>query len=190
MVVAPNWLGDAVMALPALADVRRAFPNSRLVVGARPSIAPLYALVPGVDETIVTEWRGSLRRRQILAADVQRVKNAQIDLAILFPNSFASAWGVHRAAIKERWGYSADFRRPLLTRAIRRPGGSRHQGAYYQHLVKELGMPTGPLEPSLSVSAAVVEESKALLAARGWTGSRPLLVVAPGAAYGTAKRWR
>ena len=189
MVVAPNWLGDAVMALPALADVRRAFPNSRLVVGARPSIAPLYALVPGVDETIVTEWRGSLRRRQILAADVQRVKNAQIDLAILFPNSFASAWGVHRAAIKERWGYSADFRRPLLTRAIRRPGGSRHQGAYYQHLVKELGMPTGPLEPSLSVSAAAVEESKALLASRGWTGSRPLLVVAPGAAYGTAKRW-
>ena len=189
LVVAPNWLGDAVMALPALADVRRAFPNSRLVVAARPSIAPLYAMVPGVDDTIVTEWRGSLRRRQVLGADVQQVKTAQIDLAILFPNSFASAWGVHRAAVKERWGYSADFRRPLLTRAIRRPGGSRHQGAYYQHLVTQLGITNGPLEPSLSIPAAAVEESKALLASRGWTGARPLLVVAPGAAYGSAKRW-
>jgi heptosyltransferase-2 len=96
---------------------------------------------------------------------------------------------VHRAAVNERWGYATDFRRPLLTRAIRRPGGSRHQGAYYQHLVSRLGIPNGPLEPSLSIPAAAVEESKALLAARGWAGARPLLVVAPGAAYGTAKRW-
>src|SRR5687768_10308641 len=95
LIVAPNWLGDAVMALPALADVRRAYPNSRLVVAARPSIAPLYAMVPGVDQTIVTEWRGSLGSRQAIAADVQRVQTAQVDLAILFPNSFASAWGVH-----------------------------------------------------------------------------------------------
>jgi heptosyltransferase-2 len=189
LVVAPNWLGDAVMALPALADIRRAHPGSRLFVSARPSIAPLYGMVPGVDDTIVTEWRGSLRRRQALADDVQRMRRAQIDLAILFPNSFASAWGVHRAAVKQRWGYAADCRRPLLTRAIRRPGGSRHQGAYYQHLVHQLGMPNGPLEPSLRISSAAVEESKALLAARGWGGSRPLLVIAPGAAYGTAKRW-
>jgi heptosyltransferase-2 len=189
LIVAPNWLGDAVMALPALADVRRAYPNSRLVVAARPSIAPLYAMVPGVDETIVTEWRGSLGSRQALAADVQRVQTAQVDLAILFPNSFASAWGVHRAAVKQRWGYAADFRRLLLTRAIRRPGGSRHQGAYYQHLVNQLGMPNGPLEPSLSVPAAAVEEAQAVLASRGWAGARPLLVVAPGAAYGSAKRW-
>jgi heptosyltransferase-2 len=116
------------------------------------------------------------------------VKAEQIDLAILFPNSFASAWGLYRAAVRERWGYAADWRRPLLTRAITRPGGSRHQGAYYQHLVRELGMRTGPLEPSLSVPAAAVEEATALLTARGWTG-KPLLVIAPGAAYGTAKRW-
>jgi heptosyltransferase II len=189
LIVATNWLGDAVMALPALADVRRAFPSSRLIVAARPSVAPLYAMVPGVDGTIVTEWRGSLRNRQSLANDVERVKAEQVHLAILFPNSFASAWGLHRAAVQQRWGYAADLRRPLLTRAIKRPGGSRHQGAYYQHLVRQLGMPNGPLEPSLSIPAAAVEESKALLAAHGWPGSRPLLVVAPGAAYGTAKRW-
>jgi heptosyltransferase-2 len=189
LVVAPNWLGDAVMSLPALADIRRAYPASRLIVAARPSVAPLYAMVPGVDGSIVTEWRGSLRTRQLLAADVQRVKAEQADLAILFPNSFASAWGLHRAAVRERWGYAADLRRPLLTRAIKRPGGSRHQGVYYQHLVHHLGMPNGPLEPSISIPSAAVEESRTLLGARGWTATRPLLVVAPGAAYGTAKQW-
>jgi hypothetical protein len=73
LVVAPNWLGDAVMALPALADIRRAHADGRLIVAARPPVAPLYAMVPGVDATIVTEWRGSLVDRRTLSADVARV---------------------------------------------------------------------------------------------------------------------
>ncbi len=189
LVVAPNWLGDAVMALPALADIRRAHPGGRLIVAARPPVAPLYGMVPGVDATIVTEWRGSLLDRRTLSADVERVKAEAIDRAILFPNSFASAWGMHRARVKERWGYAADLRQPLLTRAIGRPEGSRHQSAYYQHLVRELGMPSGPLEPVIDIPAAAVDEASTLLKARGWDGSRPLLVIAPGAAYGAAKRW-
>jgi heptosyltransferase-2 len=189
LVVAPNWLGDAVMALPALADIRRAHAGGRLIVAARPPVAPLYAMVPGVDATIVTKWRGSLIDRRALSDDVERVKAERIDRAILFPNSFASAWGLSRARVNERWGYATDLRRPLLTRAIARPGGSRHQGAYYQHLVRELGMPTGPLEPVIDIPAAAMDEARTLLAARGWDVSRPLLVIAPGAAYGTAKRW-
>jgi heptosyltransferase-2 len=189
VVVAPNWLGDAVMALPALADVRRAFPASRLLIAARASVSPLYDMVPGVDGTIVTGWRGSLRTRQELADDVDRMRAEQFTVAILFPNSFASAWALFRAGVGERWGYAADWRSRLLTKAITRPGGSRHQGTYYQHLVSQLGMPNGPLEPRLVVPSAAVDESWALLTSRGWTGTRPLLVVAPGAAYGTAKRW-
>jgi heptosyltransferase-2 len=127
--------------------------------------------------------------RQTMSEDVQRVQAERIDRAILFPNSFASAWGVRRAGVTERWGYAADLRSPLLTRAIARPGGSRHQASYYQHLVRQLGMPTGALEPVLRIPTATVDDARALIAARGWGGSRPLLVVAPGAAYGTAKRW-
>ena len=74
LVVSPNWLGDAVMALPALADIRRAYAGGRLIVAARPSIAPLYSMVPGVDATIVTQWRGSLTNRQTLDDDAERVK--------------------------------------------------------------------------------------------------------------------
>src|SRR5436190_20076613 len=55
VIFAPNWLGDAVMALPAIADVRRAAPAATIAVAARPAIAPLFRLVPGVNETIVLE---------------------------------------------------------------------------------------------------------------------------------------
>lgn len=189
LVVAPNWLGDAVMALPALADVRRAYPRARMTVAARPSVAPLYSMVPGVDETIVTQWRGSLMHRRALDEDARRVRAEQADLAILFPNSFASAWAARRANVRERWGYTADLRGPLLTRGVRRPPGPIHQGVYYQHLVKALGMQTGALEPELAVPASSVDEAKALLLEHGWETARPLLAVAPGAAYGTAKRW-
>jgi len=189
LVVAPNWLGDAVMALPAFADVRRAHGQARLIVAARPSIAPLYSMVPGVDSTIVTQWRGSVRDRRPLQDDVRQILAEQVERAILFPNSFASAWVVHRARVRDRWGYAADLRRPWLTRAVRRPRGSRHQGAYYQYLVRELGIPNGPLEPVLKVPDPAIEEARSLLRTRGWEESRPLLVVAPGAAYGTAKRW-
>jgi heptosyltransferase-2 len=152
-------------------------------------VAPLYAMVPGVDATIVTRWRGSLSDRRTLAEDVQLLAAEQIDLAILLPNSFASAWMAYRARVADRWGYAADFRRPLLTRAVRRPRGSRHQSAYYQHLVGQLGIQKGALEPVLTVPVAAVEDARSLLTTRGWKESQPMLVIAPGAAYGTAKRW-
>jgi heptosyltransferase-2 len=175
LAIAPNWLGDAVMALPAIADLRRHFPSAQLVVAARPGIADLFPLVPGVDSQV--------------SADPAGVRGAGASIAILFPNSFASAWLVKRANIPERWGYAADLRSPLLTRAVRRPGASLHQGAYYQHLVGELGIEKGPLEPALSIPAGAREDARALLTGRGWDGLSPLIVLAPGAAYGKAKQW-
>ena len=53
LVLSPNWLGDAVMALPAIADVRRRFTAARLVVAARKSVADLFHLTPGVDDVVV-----------------------------------------------------------------------------------------------------------------------------------------
>jgi heptosyltransferase-2 len=175
LLFAPNWLGDAVMALPAMADVKRHVGGSRLVVAARDAVAPLYAMAPCVDE--------------VVGADVGRLRAVAAGTAILFPNSFASARLARQAGIAERWGYASDLRGPLLTRAIRKPRRSLHQGAYYQHLVQALGVDNGPLEPRIDVPAGVTAEARALLQAQGWDGGRPLIVVAPGAAYGTAKRW-
>jgi heptosyltransferase-2 len=189
LVMAPNWLGDAVLALPALADVQRHFPQASLAVAARASIAPLYSLVPGVQQVLTLRSRGLAAGRAARRADIERLASAEAGVVVLFPNSFASAWMAKAAGIAERWGYAADWRRRLLTRPVRRPRQSLHQAAYYQTLVRGLGMSTGPLEPALEVPPSAVEAVRGLLAARGWDGTRPLLVLAPGAAYGTAKRW-
>jgi heptosyltransferase-2 len=178
LVLSPNWLGDAVMALPAIADVRRHFQNARLIVAARRSVAGLFRMTPQVDQVLVLE-----------RPDVSTLKAQQADVAILLPNSFKSAWLVTRAGVPHRWGYAADFRRPLLSRAIARPRRSVHQAEYYQHLVRALGMASGPLEPAISVPDDAVVAARMLLNSRAWSPSRPLVAIAPGAAYGTAKRW-
>jgi heptosyltransferase-2 len=140
-------------------------------------------MTPQVDRVVVLERR-----------DVSTVKAQQADVAILLPNSFKSAWLVMRAGVPERWGYAADFRRPLLSRAIGRPGRRArgravHQAEYYQHLVRELGIASGPLEPAISVPEDAAVAARTLLNSRAWSPSRPLVAIAPGAAYGTAKRW-
>jgi heptosyltransferase-2 len=189
LVIAPNWLGDAVMALPAAADIRRHFARSRVTVAGRAPVAELFALTPVCDEIVTLSWRGSLMAGRRLRRDAEQLRSRTFDVAILMPNSFAAAWLARAAGIAERWGYATDLRRPLLTRAVSRPHRGLHQGAYYQELVRALGIETGPLAPELDVPQRALDEARRLLAERGWDGSRPLVAIAPGAAYGTAKRW-
>ena len=168
LIVAPNWLGDAVMALPAIADVRRANREAKITIAARPSIAPLFALVPDVD-------------------GVGALEGAH-DTAILLPNSFHSAWTTYRARVPERCGYRTDWRGGLLTRAVP-PPARVHQVEYYQHLTRALGFASGPREPKLTIAADKRDAAAALLARSGWDGRSRLAALAPGAAYGGAKRW-
>ncbi len=189
VVVAPNWLGDAVMALPAIADLKRHFSGSRLVVAARGGVAEVFRLAPLVDQVVTLTWRGSVFRQRELRADVDQLRRAEAGLAVLLPNSFASGWLVRRADIAERWGYATDVRSRLLTRVVRRPRGSRHQGEYYQYLTRELGAESGPLSPELQVHPDALDSARALLRARGWDGKSDLIMLAPGAAYGRAKQW-
>ena len=189
LVLAPNWLGDAVMALPAIADVRRACPSARLVVAARQAVATLFQLVPGVDDVVTLQWSGRWWQHGPFAEDVRRLRALGSDRAILLPNSFAAAWLVKRAGISDRWGYASDMRTSLLTRSVPRPRGSLHQGGYYQHLTSTLGMTGGPLEPTLTIPTEAMASARRQLHDMGWDQVRPVVVFAPGAAYGTAKRW-
>ena len=176
VVVAPNWLGDAVMALPAIADVRRGQPDASIAVAARPSVAPLFTLVPGVDEVLALSDAGP----SLLAGR---------DAALLLPNSFRSALMARRAGVPERWGYSTDWRGLLLTRGVPRPPPGLHQIDYYQHLVRALGFPTGPAAPRIDLPPALREAAANVLRHAGWDGRTPIVALAPGAAYGSAKRW-
>jgi heptosyltransferase-2 len=177
LVRAPNWVGDVVLSLPALRDLRKAFPSARLEVLARSWVAGIYRAVAGVDS--VVESRSA-------AADVAATRG-RFDLAVLLPNSFAAAWTAWRAGIPERWGYATDGRGGLLTRRCRVPPSvrGRSQVYYYRAMLEGLGLATeGPPDASLRCPEEWAARGRALLADEG-----PWIGVHAGAYYGSAKRW-
>src|SRR5690242_12047862 len=103
VILAPNWLGDAVMALPAIADIRRAAPTASISMAARASIAPLFAMVPAVDDTLV-----------LGDDEVGALASKRFDTALLLPNSTRAAILARRAGVPERWGYRTGWRGSLL----------------------------------------------------------------------------
>jgi heptosyltransferase-2 len=157
-------------------------------------------MVGGVDEVVPLQRTGRLGALLAARRDARRLRG-RFDVAILFPNSFRAAWMASRAGIAARWGYAADSRTHLLTRAVpRRPGG--HQAEYYQRLVEGLGIPIDPgpwdLRASdrerapkgpLRIPAEAHEWARRTLAATGWQPGDTLIGMAPGAAYGSAKQW-
>src|SRR5688572_15483965 len=173
------------MALPAIADVRRAVPDASLVIAARAAIAPLFSMVRGIDGVVELK-----RGRAPFSALGQKGVRPLFDVALLLPNSFQSALTAWRAGVPERWGYRTDWRGPLLTQAID-PPSCVHQVEYYQRLVSALGFPNAhrPAQPRIALSNELLETGIRELKSAGWDGRRPLVALAPGAAYGGAKRW-
>jgi heptosyltransferase-2 len=186
---APNWLGDAVLALPAMAAVRAHWPGADITVAAPAGIAALFR-----EDTIARPNRVldlSGKHSEVTAA----LRSGGFDACLLFPNSFRAAWQARRAGIPHRWGYGTANRRWLLTRVSRKParGEARHQADYYRSLVRGLDVPCDqdasdafPLVRPTSSSAA---RADALLRQHGWKDGDAILAMLPGAAYGQAKQW-
>jgi heptosyltransferase-2 len=194
----PNWLGDIVMALPAW-QALRAWPDAGGIAVAVPSaFAAIARMIEGVDEVVPLVSSGRAWGRSF-GEDVERLRSGAFDRAILLTNSFGSAWMTRRAGIAERWGYRADLRAPMLTRAVsRRTAGpsdaDRHHSSYYLRLVQGLGIDVedGGLATRtarLNVPDRVAGRAADLLADRGVRGDVPIVGFAPGAAFGQAKRW-
>ncbi len=193
LVRATNWVGDAVMSVPALQALRRQFPNARISILARPWVASLYGREAFCDELISYEaprgWRG-LGKKWALAAELRR---RNFDCAILFQNAFEAAALVSAAGIPVRIGYSRDARAWLLTHPIpvpKRGETPRHQRFYYLELLKRAGLVnTYPLDEPirLASSETAVCEGRKFFQRTGLAG--PVIGVSPGVAYGGAKRW-
>lgn len=182
----PNWLGDAVLAIPAMAAIRRHFAKSHLTIAAAPSVAPIFREDTPVAPDRVLELPATTR------AAVAVLEGEGFGLGILFPNSFRSAWQFRRAGIPERWGYSRSGRGLLLTRRPRprRDPSRPHQADYYRALVRAFDIACDDNEePRLIPRAPSLERASALLAQCGVVDDGPLLGFAPGAAYGQAKQW-
>lgn len=185
LVRATNWLGDAVISLPAIRALRGIFPNAEIAVAARPGIADLYARESVVDRVILCAGG-----RRMVAA---RLRQERFECAILLPNSFDAALLVWMARVPVRIGYRRDGRSFLLTDAIPVPESGeipRHERFYYLELLRRAGLTERfpPVEPiRLDAVEPAREAGLRRLRELGITG--PVVGISPGAAYGGAKRW-
>lgn len=190
-----NWVGDAVMTLPALRELRRLLPRARITLATRAWAADLFAGVDFIDEVLLLDRRGALS----FLAEAREMRARRFDLALLFPNAFAPALSFFAARVPERIGYATDGRNLLLTRPVRVPAwrGSRHEVFYYLNLVAELeralfGSSTvdeRDARPVLTVSDERRTEARALLRERGASLARPVVALCPGSTNSRAKRW-
>ena len=194
LVRATNWLGDAVMSIPALRAIREAFPDWRITVLARPWVADLYAREQFCDRIIRYDRNGDhggLGGKWRLAGEL---RGDRYDCAILLQNAFDAAVLAWLARIPRRIGYARDGRSFLLTDAVALPGPNdipKHQRFYYLELLRRAGLIRRLPESSdirlgsaeLAAAAGRKQWQRRKLPAGPWIG------VSPGAAFGGAKRW-
>ncbi|MCP3677614.1 MAG: lipopolysaccharide heptosyltransferase II [Deltaproteobacteria bacterium] len=192
LVRAPNWIGDAVMCLPALDAVHRGQPDRAITILAKPWVAPLFYCNPAVTAVIEYDARGEHRGalgRWHLTGEIRR---RRFDRALLFQNAFEAALIAFLARIPERCGYTTDGRGLLLTEGVRPPGKEilYHHVDYYLDLVERTGLGgRGERSPRLYLEEAEIERGRKFLRDRGVDVAAPLIGIAPGAAYGPAKQW-
>ncbi|HEY2383864.1 MAG TPA: lipopolysaccharide heptosyltransferase II [Terriglobia bacterium] len=182
----PNWVGDAVLAIPAMKAVRENFAEAEITLMVRPWVAGLFTSAPFIDRvwsepkpSSLTDWRRVTRE----------IRAGEFDLALLLPNSFESALMMFAGGVRQRVGYATDARRWMLTTSMKPVAEVRHQTHYYLDLVKTVT--PGAVQPSIEIRATAAEREAArrLLASEGIAAGSPFLVLNPGAAYGAAKRW-
>jgi len=190
----PTWVGDAVMSLPALRELRRMFPAARITLACHPGTADIFTESDFADEVLAVQ-RGTFS----VIKNARAWRERQFDLAVLFQNAFAAAMTAWLAGVPLRAGYETDRRGSLLTTAIPLPAwkDERHESFYYLNVVEELGRALfgnwsiAESEPSasLKVSPERKEAAVSLINKAGAQAGKPLAVLCPGSVNSRAKRW-
>lgn len=171
----PNWLGDAVMAMPAVRNLKTLLEDEPLAVAAPEKLAALWRKCPFVDQVI------ALEKPKNIQATAKQLRGGKFGAALLLPNSLRSAAEAWQAGIPQRLGYARGGRGLLLTHSIPAPTRNParlHQRFYYLDLVTALGAPSDSSLPKLRKDPTTVSGSRGLV-----------LAICPGAEYGPAKRW-
>jgi heptosyltransferase-2 len=195
MIRATNWVGDAILALPALREARAKFPEAQIAIVARPYVADIYRGQCVADELIPYDVKGAhcgWSGRERLAGELRAKK---FDCALLLQNAFDAAWLAWRAGIPERIGYARDGRSLLLTKAVAVPKVGEipaHEKFYYLELLRRAGWIQALQDDAhipLRVSGEQGERGETTLRAAGARVGVPRIAVGAGASYGSAKCW-
>ncbi len=188
VVRAPNWVGDSILTLPAMNTIKKNFPEAEVWVAAKKWVNDIFLMGSMFTGTILLPRHKGIRNIIGLA---RSIRNFQFDLGILFTNSFASALVFTMARVPQRWGYKKDGRSFLLTKGIpvQFKKNRVHQAHYYLDLLSGLGLKEFPEELSLPVDQQERAQTETWLKSQNIQTERSLVIINPGAYYGSAKRW-
>jgi heptosyltransferase-2 len=192
-----NWVGDAVMSVPALRELRRIFPDARISLHTRGWARGIFEDAEFIDEILTFEKTKSKIKDSFAQSSLLRKRN--FDLAVLFPNSFESALVAKLSGVARRFGYAKEGRSFLLTDAIEIPAwkNRRHEVYYYLNLIAEIEKSFFQTETvsaaapqiNLPVSAERREAAKKLLIEIGSDPTKKTVALGVGSTNSAAKRW-
>ena len=192
LIRATNWVGDAIMTLPALEAVRENFPGRYVAVLAKPWVAPLFENHPAVDRVFVFDkGSGKLSGFSEIWRVSRLIRREHFDLAILFQNAFEAALLAFMGRVKNRVGYKSDGRGFMLTHGVLRDEKvlAIHQVGYYCAILRAMGWPAEEKDPVLHVGAEMQRRAKGILEAEDIDSEDFVVGLSPGAVFGSAKRW-
>jgi heptosyltransferase-2 len=194
LIIAPNWIGDAVSTQPLLANLKALYPNSKIDVLASRWVAPIYRACPQVYEVIEAKFEHKKLQwnlRKQLAKEIE-AKNYQA--CFVLPNSFKSALIPWLANIPFRIGYRGELRFGLINLVldnpskINRPPMVEHYLALSELLKDDSSLPFGKLAPRLNVATSAKQSVEKKLQDAN-IHSESIYAICPGAEYGPSKRW-
>jgi len=184
LVRSSNWLGDAVMSVPAVRAVKRGRPDAHVSVVTSAAIAPMWKIIKEVDQVIVADTGsifsvvGAIRREPAF------------DAAILFPNSFRAGLEAWLARVPRRVGYRGHNRAWLLNQIVResrKPKPPEHQAKRYLRIAHQLGADVE--NDSVGEPVRFPRDANSIPNKAGTSRDPMRLGLCPGAEYGPAKRW-
>lgn len=185
-----NWIGDAVLTMPAVTAVRKKFPDAEISILVKPWVAGLFENSPDIDRIIIYDDKkyGRLCGKRKLVNDLKKNK---FDMAILFQNAFEAAFLSFLAGIPVRYGYNTDGRGMLLTHKIALSDETlkKHQVWYYLDLLRPLGINIEKPELSLKIGNKDKAAASNILKKNRIKKDELIIGINPGASYGHAKRW-
>ena len=189
----PNWVGDAVMATPALRALRNHFPRSHVLGVLKPYIAGVLEGTSWLDSTLFLDPRGPVSERWRSVSS--RLRKESVELAVLFPNSFHSAFVAWLGRCRRHVGYVRYSRGWLLTDRLAPvcgPNGKLKPSPViddYNRLAEYVGCPKPSYQLELATTPADEQAANAVWDQARFSRRSEIICLNPGAAFGSAKYW-